>query len=46
MPTSRKRKSDLISESQPDDDEIGSDEEFGWAEDEPFATHNLTSIPE
>ena len=38
QPTSTplKRKSDSISGSQPDDGEIGSDEEFGWVDDEPF----------
>ena len=40
-PTPKKRKSDLIAGSQPDEGEAGSDEEFGWADDEPFNIPDL-----
>jgi hypothetical protein len=39
--TSLKRKRELISGSPAEDGEIGSDEEFGWADDEPFHLHAL-----
>lgn len=39
--TSLKRKSELISGSPAEDGETGSDEEFGWADDEPFNIHAL-----
>lgn len=39
---SHKRKRDEIGDSDSMDEEIGSDEEFGWgSEDDPLATHNL-----
>lgn len=41
----KKRKRDLISEHQPDDGDVGSDEEFGWADDEAFDIHALDEQP-
>lgn len=41
---SHKRKRDEIGDSESADEEIGSDEEFGWgSEDDPLATQNFVA---
>jgi len=41
-PPSLKRKRDEVANSQSDDGDVGSDEEFGWlGDDDPLATETL-----
>lgn len=42
----RKRKRDEIADSQSEEEDRGSDEEFGWIGEDPFETPDLIEDPE